>query len=62
MYHAEEGEELPEWVKNEQENFQLHRDKDGDGFMDNDEVIKIFYFEIFSLTFSKLLMLNIHYR
>ncbi|XP_014232281.1 calumenin [Trichogramma pretiosum] len=38
MYKGEEGEELPEWVKNEQEQFSLHRDKDGDGFMDNEEV------------------------
>ncbi|XP_001607801.2 calumenin [Nasonia vitripennis] len=38
MYKGEEGEEVPEWVKNEQEQFSTHRDKDGDGFMDNDEV------------------------
>lgn len=38
MYRGEEGEELPEWVKNEQEQFSSHRDKDGDGFMDNSEV------------------------
>ncbi|XP_058804085.1 calumenin [Phymastichus coffea] len=38
MYHAEEGSEEPEWVKNEQEQFLSHRDKNGDGFMDNAEV------------------------
>lgn len=42
MYRNDDGEELPEWVKNEQEQFSSHRDKDGDGFMDNDEVIYIF--------------------
>lgn len=42
MYHAEEGSEEPEWVKNEQEQFLSHRDKDGDGFMDNGEVIGYF--------------------
>jgi len=34
----DDGQELPEWVKNEQEQFSSHRDKDGDGFMDNEEV------------------------
>ncbi|KAJ8674995.1 hypothetical protein QAD02_010781 [Eretmocerus hayati] len=38
LYKGDDGEEVPEWVKNEQEQFSSHRDKDGDGFMDNDEV------------------------
>lgn len=41
LYRGEEGEELPEWVKNEQEQFNLHRDKDRDGFLDTEEVITI---------------------
>lgn len=39
MYRGEEGEEEPEWVKNEKEQFSLYRDKDGDGFLNADEVI-----------------------
>ncbi|KAL0113413.1 hypothetical protein PUN28_012520 [Cardiocondyla obscurior] len=42
MYRGEEGEEgeeeEPEWVKNEKEQFSLYRDKDGDGFLNADEV------------------------
>lgn len=40
--YRDDGEEIPEWVKNEQEHFSIHRDKDGDGFMDNEEVIESF--------------------
>lgn len=35
---VEEGEEEPEWVKNERETFASFRDKDHDGYMNNDEV------------------------
>ncbi|VEN48850.1 unnamed protein product [Callosobruchus maculatus] len=38
MYHMEEGEEEPDWVKSEREQFNIYRDKDGDGFMDEKEV------------------------
>ncbi|KOC63572.1 Calumenin-B [Habropoda laboriosa] len=38
MYDGAEGEEEPEWVKNEKEQFSMYRDKDGDGFLDFDEV------------------------
>ncbi|XP_023246008.1 calumenin isoform X2 [Copidosoma floridanum] len=38
MYKDEDGQELPEWVLNEQEQFMSHRDKDGDGFMNHEEV------------------------
>lgn len=38
MYRGNEGEEEPEWVKNEKEQFSLYRDKDGDGFLNADEV------------------------
>ncbi|KAK7602534.1 hypothetical protein V9T40_008123 [Parthenolecanium corni] len=34
----EPGEELPEWVKNEKEQFSKYRDKNHDGVLDNDEV------------------------
>lgn len=33
-----EGESEPEWVQNEKEQFSTYRDKDGDGFMDQEEV------------------------
>ncbi|XP_033217446.1 calumenin isoform X2 [Belonocnema kinseyi] len=33
-----EEEEEPEWVKNEKEQFSSYRDKNGDGFLDNEEV------------------------
>lgn len=39
MYRgAEEGDEEPEWVRNERETFGKFRDKDQDGFMSNEEV------------------------
>lgn len=39
MYRADENDDSePEWVKNEREQFSSYRDKDGDGFMDGDEV------------------------
>jgi len=38
MYRGAEGETEPEWVQNEKEQFSQYRDKDGDGFMDADEV------------------------
>lgn len=38
MYKGEEAEEEPDWVKNEREQFSTYRDKDGDGFMDNEEI------------------------
>ena len=38
MYKGEEGEDPPEWVKNEEEQFSRHRDKDGDGYMNHEEV------------------------
>nr|XP_023014709.1 calumenin isoform X1 [Leptinotarsa decemlineata] len=38
MYRGEEGEEEPDWVISEREQFNTYRDKDGDGFMDEEEV------------------------
>lgn len=38
MYRGEEGDPEPEWVQNEREQFTTYRDKDGDGFMDAEEV------------------------
>lgn len=38
MYKGEENEEEPDWVKSEREQFSTYRDKNGDGFMDEDEV------------------------
>lgn len=38
MYRGGVDEEEPEWVKNEREQFSTYRDKDGDGFMDAEEV------------------------
>jgi len=38
LYRGSEDEEEPEWVKNEKEQFSLYRDKDGDGFLNADEV------------------------
>jgi Ca2+-binding EF-hand superfamily protein len=38
MYKGDDGEEEPEWVNNEREQFNTYRDKDGDGFMDTEEV------------------------
>lgn len=31
MYKGEDGEEEPDWVKGEREQFNTYRDKDGDG-------------------------------
>ncbi|KAF5296246.1 hypothetical protein FQA39_LY12583 [Lamprigera yunnana] len=38
MYRTEDSELEPEWVKNEREQFTTYRDKDGDGYMDTEEV------------------------
>lgn len=38
MYRGSEGEEEPEWVHNEKEQFSVYRDKNGDGYMDKEEV------------------------
>ncbi|GLH05521.1 Supercoiling factor [Gryllus bimaculatus] len=38
MYHGSEGDEEPDWVQNERDQFAQYRDKDGDGFMDKEEV------------------------
>ncbi|CAB3378738.1 Hypothetical predicted protein [Cloeon dipterum] len=38
MYRSSPGEEEPEWVKSEKDQFVRFRDKDGDGFMDKEEV------------------------
>lgn len=38
MYKSEEGDEEPDWVQSEREQFQTYRDKDGDGYMDEEEV------------------------
>lgn len=39
MYRGtEDGEEEPEWVRNERETFNNYRDKNSDGFMDSEEV------------------------
>lgn len=38
MYTGAEGEEEPEWVKNEKEQFSMFRDKDGNGLLDFEEV------------------------
>lgn len=38
MYRGEDESEEPEWVQNEREQFKTYRDKDGDGFMDAEEV------------------------
>jgi hypothetical protein len=42
MYRGSEGEEEPEWVKNEKEQFSLYRDKDRDGYLNTDEVGNIY--------------------
>lgn len=43
MYPSLENEkEMPEWVRNEKEQFAAYRDKDGNGFMDVKEVNSIF--------------------
>ncbi|XP_059484453.1 calumenin [Neocloeon triangulifer] len=38
MYRGSPGEEEPEWVKSEKDQFVRFRDKDADGFMDKEEV------------------------
>ncbi|XP_011499500.1 PREDICTED: calumenin-B [Ceratosolen solmsi marchali] len=38
MYRAVQGEEVPDWVTNEQEQFSAHRDKDANGYLDTEEV------------------------
>lgn len=38
MYRGEGGEEEPDWVKNERDQFGQFRDKDGDGYMNKEEV------------------------
>jgi len=38
MIRGAEGDSEPEWVQNEKEQFSQYRDKDGDGFMDQEEV------------------------
>lgn len=38
LHRGGEGDEEPDWVSAEREQFSLYRDKDGDGFMDTDEV------------------------
>ncbi|XP_066138917.1 calumenin [Euwallacea fornicatus] len=38
VYRADEGEEEPDWVRSEREQFAIYRDKNGDGFMDEEEV------------------------
>lgn len=43
MYRGSEGEEEPEWVKNEREQFSLYRDKDRDGYLNTDEVGNVYY-------------------
>lgn len=50
MYRGKEGEEEPEWVKNEKEQFSSYRDKDGDGFLNPDEVISHFWHHMFAVT------------
>ena len=38
MYRGVKGEDEPDWVRNEREQFQNYRDKNKDGHMDTDEV------------------------
>lgn len=38
MYDGVEGDEEPEWVKNEKEQFSMYRDKDDNGYLDFEEV------------------------
>jgi len=38
MYHGQDGEEEPDWVGSEREQFTKFRDRNGDGHMDMDEV------------------------
>ena len=52
MYRGVEGDDEPDWVKNEREQFANYRDKNKDGKMDTEEVI-------FSLIF--LFFITCHY-
>lgn len=54
MYTGAEGEEEPEWVKNEKEQFSMFRDKDGNGLLDFEEVIMQFNVLILSVIFAAL--------
>ena len=38
QYEREEGEEEPDWVKTEREQFNKHRDKDNDGALSKEEI------------------------
>ena len=38
MFDAAAGGEEPEWVQKEREQFKNYRDKDGNGYLDKDEV------------------------
>ena len=38
MFDAEGGGEEPEWVQKEREQFKNYRDKDGNGYLDKEEV------------------------
>jgi Ca2+-binding EF-hand superfamily protein len=38
LYRGDPGDEEPAWVENERESFRTYRDKNKDGFLDNDEV------------------------
>lgn len=49
MYKGNEGEEEPEWVKNEKEQFSLYRDKDSDGFLNADEVSWVYTYILYIL-------------
>lgn len=39
MYTPEDGQEEPDWVKSEREQFAEFRDKNNDGKMDNEETL-----------------------
>lgn len=42
MYRGADGETEPEWVQSEKEQFSAYRDKDGDGYMDKEEVRRLY--------------------
>lgn len=50
LYHqsTDGGEELPDWVKNERDQFKNYRDKNGDGFMDVEEVCMLVHMRYYS--------------
>ena len=57
MYHdIDDEEELPEWVRNEKEQFSKFRDKDGDGYLNVEEVSTVFYHR---LIFNPILFLSL---